>query len=29
MGKRLAEMILDNENLKIENPNRLILRRSI
>ncbi|MCA0932461.1 GntR family transcriptional regulator [Lutimonas saemankumensis] len=29
MGKRLAEMILKNENLKIENPNRLILRRSI
>jgi DNA-binding LacI/PurR family transcriptional regulator len=29
MGKRLAEMILNNENLKIENPNRLIIRRSI
>ena len=29
MGKRLAEMILNNENLKIENPNRLIVRRSI
>ena len=29
MGKRLAEMILNNENTKIENPNRLIVRRSI
>ena len=29
MGKRLAEMILNNENIKIENPNRLIVRRSI
>lgn len=29
MGKRLAEMILNNENVKIENPNRLIIRRSV
>lgn len=29
MGKRLAEMILNNENVKIENPNRLIVRRSV
>lgn len=29
MGKRLAEMILNNEQLKIENPSSLILRKSI
>jgi DNA-binding transcriptional regulator YhcF (GntR family) len=29
MGKRLAQMILDNEHVKIENPSRLILRKSI
>ena len=29
MGARLAQMILNNEHLKIENPSRLILRRSI
>ena len=29
MGKRLAEMILTNEQLKIENPSKLILRKSI
>ncbi|TBN19019.1 GntR family transcriptional regulator [Hyunsoonleella pacifica] len=29
MGKRLAEMIQNNENQHIENPNRLILRHSL
>jgi DNA-binding transcriptional regulator YhcF (GntR family) len=29
MGKRLAEMILKNAHVKIENPSRLILRKSI
>ncbi len=29
MGKRLAEMILNNENLNIENPNHLIVRGSV
>ena len=29
MGKRLAEMILNKEKLKIENPNNLIIRNSI
>ena len=29
MGKRLAEMILTNEQLKIENPSKLILRNSL
>ena len=29
MGARLAQMILNNEHLKIENPSRLILRKSI
>ncbi|PQJ80967.1 transcriptional regulator [Polaribacter porphyrae] len=29
MGKRLAEMILNNEQIKIENPSQLILRKSI
>ena len=29
MGKRLATMILNKENLKIENPSQLILRKSI
>lgn len=29
MGLRLAKMILNNEKLKIENPSRLILRKSI
>ena len=29
MGKRLAEMILNKENLKIENPNNLIIRNSL
>ena len=29
MGKKLAEMILTNEQLKIENPKKLILRNSL
>ena len=29
MGRRLAEMILNKEQLKIENPNKLIIRNSI
>lgn len=29
MGKRLAQMILNNEQIKIENPSSLILRKSI
>ena len=29
MGKRLAEMILNKEQVKIENPNSLILRQSL
>ena len=29
MGKRLAEMILNKEQVKIENPNKLIIRNSI
>ena len=29
MGKRLAQMVLNNEKLKIENPNSLILRNSL
>jgi DNA-binding transcriptional regulator YhcF (GntR family) len=29
MGERLAEMILNNEQVKIENPSSLILRKSI
>lgn len=29
MGKRLAEMILNKEQVKIENPSSLILRKSI
>ncbi|ARV16194.1 GntR family transcriptional regulator [Polaribacter sp. SA4-12] len=29
MGKRLAQMILNKEQLKIENPNKLIIRNSI
>lgn len=29
MGKRLAQMILDNEFAQIENPNKLILRNSL
>lgn len=29
MGKRLAQMILDNEFAQIENPNKLILRKSL
>ncbi|WP_299667895.1 GntR family transcriptional regulator [uncultured Polaribacter sp.] len=29
MGERLAEMILNNQQLKIENPSKLILRKSI
>ena len=29
MGKRLAEMVLKKQHLKIENPNRLILRNSL
>lgn len=29
MGERLAEMVMGNENLKIENPNYLIVRKSI
>lgn len=29
MGKSLAEMILNNQQVKIENPSRLILRKSI
>lgn len=29
MGKRLAEMILNKEQLKIENPNNLIIRNSL
>lgn len=29
MGKRLAEMILNKENIQIENPNNLIIRNSI
>jgi DNA-binding transcriptional regulator YhcF (GntR family) len=29
MGKRLAQMILNNEQLKIENPSKLILRKSL
>jgi len=29
MGKRLAQMVTQQENLKIENPNRLIIRNSI
>lgn len=29
MGERLSQMILKNENLQIENPNSLILRKSL
>lgn len=29
MGERLAQMIMDKEQLKIENPNNLILRKSL
>ena len=29
MGERLAQMILSNEFAQIENPNRLILRKSL
>lgn len=29
MGERLAEMIINNENTKVENPNNLILRNSL
>ena len=29
MGERLAEMILNNEFVQIENPNRLIIRKSL
>lgn len=29
MGQKLAEMILNNQHIKIENPSRLILRKSI
>ena len=29
MGKKLAEMILNKENTRIENPNKLIIRNSI
>jgi len=29
MGKRLAKMILNKEQAKIENPNTLIIRNSI
>ena len=29
MGKRLAQMLLNNEKLKIENPNSLIIRNSL
>ena len=29
MGKRLAHMVLNNEQLKIENPNSLIIRNSL
>jgi DNA-binding LacI/PurR family transcriptional regulator len=29
MGKRLAKMILNKENIKIENPNSLIIRNSL
>ena len=29
MGERLAEMILNNEQVKVENPSSLILRKSI
>ncbi|MCK7589063.1 GntR family transcriptional regulator [Subsaxibacter sp. CAU 1640] len=29
MGKRLAQMILNKEHLKIENPNALIIRKSL
>ena len=29
MGKRLAQMIINKENLKIENPNALIIRKSL
>ncbi len=29
MGKRLAEMVLEKQSVKIENPNRLILRNSL
>jgi DNA-binding LacI/PurR family transcriptional regulator len=29
MGKRLAQMVLNNEQLKIENPNALIIRNSL
>lgn len=29
MGKKLAEMILNNEQIKVENPSSLILRKSI
>ncbi|PQJ69274.1 GntR family transcriptional regulator [Polaribacter butkevichii] len=29
MGKRLAQMILNKEQIKIENPNKLIIRNSI
>ena len=29
MGKNLAKMILNKENKKIENPNKLIIRNSI
>lgn len=29
MGERLAEMISNNENVKIENPNNLIIRNSL
>jgi len=29
MGKRLAEMIVNNEHLQIENPSRLIIRKSL
>jgi len=29
MGKRLAQMVLNNEQLKIENPNTLFIRNSL
>jgi hypothetical protein len=29
MGERLAEMILNSEFAQVENPNRLILRKSL
>jgi len=29
MGERLAEMILNNEFAQVENPNSLILRKSL